>query len=563
MALSGKGVRDLAVCPPTASLECRVAAARLSSSGRGSAETCVVIVVDGRTDEEKLLELLATGAEDTALDFKATVDLSRGSSRSALEFVKDAIAMANLPTGGYLVIGVDDRGKPAHGEQPVNVAQFDSAKLRDRIARYVEAQVHVIAQAHVVEGREVVLIYVRPDESGLPVPMSAIGQYDDGSGAMKTVFSEGEVLIREGTSNVRLRYAHWGTLLSRYRERVRDEARADVDRFVARLAAQLDPRNQSGTAVLLDVAMDDHALTEAIPAAFEAATPVSLQRFLNAATHVIAGESDIGVSKDRALDLIAAVACQAALFDRPAEFTTAVGALWSAYEAVPFPADGVRLAGKDAEHAAHELGVILRVFAVGAAVVRMQRWSLLSRLVDHPVQVSPRYTYGTWLRHALVQAARANLLLDEQGAERGGQALSLARRLVANTRLLRPDRGAQAPVTDWEELADDDWILNSLCQFDVLWCVLARALARGGGHGSQFYPSCAAFHQYRAQPVLDKIVSDDGARRDTFGSLPDKSIADAITDVLELAVDQSHNYGGWWGGLEESPRVAQFVAAQA
>lgn len=31
------------------------------------------------------------------------------------------------------------------------------------------------------------------------------------------------------------------------------------------------------------------------------------------------------------LDLIAAVACQAALFDRPTEFAAAVGALWNAY----------------------------------------------------------------------------------------------------------------------------------------------------------------------------------------------------------------------------------------
>ncbi|MBD5788371.1 ATP-binding protein [Cellulosimicrobium terreum] len=518
-----------------------------------------MIVVDGRTDEEKLLELLATGTEDTELDFKATVDLSRGSSRSVLEFVKDAISMGNLPSGGYLIIGVDNRGKPAHEEQRVEVGQFDSALLRARIAKYVDAPVHVVAQAHVVDGRDVALIYVRPNESGLPVPIKAIGQYDDGTGAMKTVFSEGEVLIREGTSNVRLRYAHWDGLLSRYRERVRDEARTDVDRMLARLAAQLGPRDQPGAAILLDVGMDDNALTEAIPAAFEAATPVALNRFLNVATHVVAGESEIAMSKDRALDLIAAVACQAALFDRPTEFAAAVDALWNAYQAVPVPADGVRLSGQNAERAAHELDVILRVFAVGAAVVRVRRWSMLGTLVDRPVPVGQGYTYGTWLRHALVQASRASLLLDENGAERGGQVLSLVRRLVAGTRLLRPDRGPQATVTVWEDLAPNDWILNSLCQFDVLWCVLARALGRGNDR-TKFYPSCAAFHQYRAQPVLDEIVSDADARRDTFGSLPDDTIAGAITTVLDLAVGQSHNYGGWWGGVEDSPTVARFIA---
>lgn len=517
-----------------------------------------MIVVDGRTDEEKLLELLATGTEETELDFKATVDLSRGSSRSVLEFVKDAIAMANLPSGGYLIVGVDNRGNPAHEEQRVQVAQFDSAMLRTRIAKYVDAPVHVVAQPHVVDGRDVVLIYVRPNESGLPVPIKAMGQYDDGTGAMKTVFSEGEVLIREGTSNVRLRYAHWDTLLSRYRDRVRAEARTEVDQLISRLTAQMSRHDQHGTSVLLDVGMDDDALISAIPAAFELTTPIAMNRFLNAAMHVVAGESDIVMSKDRALDLIAAVACQAALFDRPAEFTTAVEALWSAYQATPVPGDAVRLSGQDAEHAAHELDVILRVFAVGATVVRTRRWSMLRTLVDRPVSTGQHYVYGTWLWHAIVQASRANLLLDEHGAERGGQVLSLVRRLVASTPLLRPDHGPRATVTAWEALADNDWILNSLCQFDVLWCILAEALGRGH---TQFYPSCAAFHQYRSQPVFEEMVNNADARRDTFGALTDGQIAGAIAAVLEFAVGQSHHYGGWWGGTKESPTVARFVAS--
>lgn len=518
-----------------------------------------VIVVDGRTDEEKLLELLATGTEETELDFKATVDLSRG-SKSALDFVKDAISMGNLPNGGYIVVGVDDRGKPAHNEQPVEVAQFDSAKLRARIAKYVDAPVHVVSQPHVVDDRDVVVVYVRPNESGLPVPIKAIGQFDeDGKGNMKTVFSEGEVLIREGTSNVRLRYAHWDGLLSRYRERIRAEARADIDQLIARLAAaQPNGRDQS-RAVLLDVAMDDEALTAAIPAAFETGSPPALSRFLNAAAHVVAGESDVVMSKGRALDLIAATACQAALFDRHEEFAAAMDALWNAYQAVPVPGDGIQLQGRDADHAAHELEVILRVFAVGATVVRTRRWSMMRTIVDRPVPVAPHYTYGTWLRHALVQASRAGLLLDDDGRERGGQVLSLARRLIAESRLLRPDRGPAARVTVWEDLADDDWILNSLCQFDVVWCVLARALHRGKD-SSGFYPSCAAFNQYRAQPALDLIVSDPDVRRDVFGSISDAQIAGAITTVLELAVGQSHQYGGWWGGVDESLTVAQFVA---
>lgn len=111
-----------------------------------------MIVVDGRTDEEKLRELLAAGTEETALDFKSTLDLSRRTSKDSLEFIKDCIAMGNLPGGGYIVIGVDGRGRPAHDQPPVDVRQFDSADLRNRVAKYVDAPVHILSQHHEVDG---------------------------------------------------------------------------------------------------------------------------------------------------------------------------------------------------------------------------------------------------------------------------------------------------------------------------------------------------------------------------------------------------------------------------
>ena len=159
-----------------------------------------MIVVDGRTDEEKLLELLATGAEETSLDFKATLDLSSGSSKDVLEFVKDAISMGNLAEGGYIVVGVDDQGRPAHNQPTIVGSQFDSAKLRARIAKYVEAHVQPVSQPHVVDKRDVVLVYVPPNPDGLPVPTSAIAQYAKGDKKMETVLRRGNCLSGRGRS---------------------------------------------------------------------------------------------------------------------------------------------------------------------------------------------------------------------------------------------------------------------------------------------------------------------------------------------------------------------------
>jgi predicted HTH transcriptional regulator len=66
-----------------------------------------LIVPDGRTDPEKLRELLGN-PEETHLDLKAKVDLADGEDK--LKFVKDAVTMSNRPPGGYILIGLDDDG---------------------------------------------------------------------------------------------------------------------------------------------------------------------------------------------------------------------------------------------------------------------------------------------------------------------------------------------------------------------------------------------------------------------------------------------------------------------
>lgn len=56
------------------------------------------VVADGRVDREKLAELLALGAEQEALDFKATLDLS--DPKHQVDHIKDILSMMSLLDGG-------------------------------------------------------------------------------------------------------------------------------------------------------------------------------------------------------------------------------------------------------------------------------------------------------------------------------------------------------------------------------------------------------------------------------------------------------------------------------
>ena len=88
-----------------------------------------VIVVDGRADREKLVELMRQG-EQTELEFKSTLDLKDRQKPDRLNFVKDVVALSNLPRGGYMLIGVKDDGTPV-GMGDANRDDWDGACLRD------------------------------------------------------------------------------------------------------------------------------------------------------------------------------------------------------------------------------------------------------------------------------------------------------------------------------------------------------------------------------------------------------------------------------------------------
>ena len=156
----------------------------------------MAVISDGRTDEEKLHELLRLG-EQTQLD--VTVERDLRDRHHELDFFKDAVAMANRPPGGYILVGIPDEGNlPATPWRIKNPQMFDGATLRDKIGKYIAADIEVVAQVHRINGGDVVVIAIFSTRSGPPVPMMRVGQYTapNGKGRMKskTVFRPGNFL---------------------------------------------------------------------------------------------------------------------------------------------------------------------------------------------------------------------------------------------------------------------------------------------------------------------------------------------------------------------------------
>ena len=497
----------------------------------------MAVTVDGRTDIEKLTELLSE-PEQQHLEFKESVDLSKNEGR--IKFVKDVVSMSNRPPGGYILIGVDDSGKPVTPQGTFDQKTrelFDGARLNDLIRKYTEGPVHVTSQFHTIGNHEVVLIYTHHNESGLPVPMSSLGQYFDEHKRPTTIFREGDVCIRSGAQNVPLRWSHWGELLREHDQRIRDDARKDIESLVAEVAKSLrSPDGRSN--VPLSIEMSDDTFVEALLTNIELSGDTRIRYFL----YQLSG---FATDKERyveALNKATIIAVQALFLGKIDIADLTITRLFDAYK---------QLEPRDP---AMQLAIIVRCYIIGAASVRCEAWSTISNLVlrPYPPKIDDStYVYASWIRHGQVEASRAELFPSNDH-----QSL-----MIPPARLLTIERSAMHPdipnetLANTEAIPEDDLILNSLCQFDILYCAIVATdkTYRGGA-----YPASSAFKQGRAYPILTRLIDDESMRHQLFPGKSDLQIAAALNEAINSAQQQSfQTSNGWWWG--DHPGVQKFI----
>lgn len=483
-----------------------------------------MIVVDGRTDREKLVELLQA-PEQTHLEFKSELDLTI--KRDELNFVKDAVSMSNRPPGGYILVGVNDDGSLALSTGTIaDRSRFDGARLGDTIRKYIEGEVHVISQVHEVDGHEVVLLYLPHHRDGLPVPMSKLGQFQHQNGKQVVVFRDGDVLVREGAKNTPLRHAHWNDLLSFRDQRLREDARIHVDSLIADLAAAVRAGGTEHVLVPLSVELADDAFGEAVVSHLESGSDIRLCQFLRQAAALVSNPGE----RRAALDKITILTAHATYFERDAIAEKAVDILFDAY---------AKLAQGEA---AARLDIITRVYVLGSLAVRLGQWAIVHDLTLRPYPTNGGvYIYSSWIRHGQVEASRADLFPKDKG----GMMISAARVLMSEQQAMRPDVPNSA-VPDSGDLTHDDALFNSLCQFDILYCLIVAA--EGKHHGSA-YPAASAMNQDRADPAFEVVASDPDARAAMFPTSDARKIAEAMTQVFTSAERESFGFGGHWWSL--------------
>lgn len=496
----------------------------------------MAVTVDGRTDIEKLTELLSE-PEQQHLEFKESVDLSKNEGK--IKFVKDVVSMSNRPPGGYILIGVDDSGKPVTPQGTFDQKTrelFDGARLNDLIRKYTEGPVHVTSQFHTVSDNEIILIYAHHNESGLPVPMSALGQYEK-NGKTVQLFRTGDICIRDGAQNAPLRWSHWNELLREHDQRIRDDARKDIESLVAEVVKSLrSPGGRSNVPLSID--MTDDTFVEALLTNIELSGDTRIRYFLSQLSGFAADEERY----IEALNKATIIAVQALFLGETEIVDLTIKRLFDTYKQL------------NPRNPSKQLEIIVRCYIIGAAAVRCEAWSTISNLVlySYPPKIDAfTYIYTSWIRHGQVEASRAHLFPAD---DRGSLMIPPARLLMVEHPVMRPDIPDTVP-TNAEVILESDTILNSLCQFDILYCII---VATDETHDGDAYPASSAFKQDRTYPILTRLIEDEEMRHELFPGRSDFQVAAALNEAISTAKRQSleFNNGWWWS---DHPNVLSFI----
>ena len=248
----------------------------------------------------------------------------------------------------------------------------------------------------------IVLIYTHHNESGLPAPMSALGQYEK-NGKTVQLFRAGDICIRDGAQNAFLRWSHWNELLREHDQRIRDDARKDIESLVAEVVKSL--RNPDGRSnVPLSIEMSDDTFAEALLTNIELNRDTRIRYFLSQLSGFTADEERY----IEALNKATIVAVQALFLGETEIVDLTIKRLFDMYKQL------------NPRNPSKQLEVIVRCYIIGAAAVRCEAWSTISNLVlqPYPPKIDAfTYVYTSWIRHGQVQASRAELFpADDRGS---------------------------------------------------------------------------------------------------------------------------------------------------
>lgn len=500
-----------------------------------------MVVVEPLVSLEKLRDLLAEQAESPHLDYKAQLDPRIQSD--LVELAKDIGAME--VEGGYIVIGVNDQGNHSGALSADVLPQFDEARLRGRLRKYLPEPLTLLSARHKVADADVVLLYVGPSPDGFAI-FTADGQYQVGKRPV-TAFRQGDVYVRHGTASERWNQADIARILGRILEARKEEWRTGLAEEFRRLGISAQGRQLAGASAgaltwNLDAESFEATVIEQLRLSDDIPVRLLVERAPTDVAPLLRQDDTLGDFRTL-LDRLSCLAALGIRLHREQIRTLAILALGEVYD-LGFTVQRERQAWA-IDPPVLWLEILRRVVALGGLAVRCREWPAVRELALRRGEASDWSFYRSWMRHGLTMAARSRLFTEQrEGHEVEVSLLSLARSHADQQDCLSADLPSS-----------DERLLDSLCQFDAL-AALAAIADVGTVSTSQFYPNFARFYTRRTEPIIARLLEEPGLRTNVFPG-PDHFLAEALRAVSSLAAREGFRFAGWDGYTDD--RILKFL----
>jgi hypothetical protein len=114
---------------------------------------------------------------------------------------------------------------------------------------------------------------------------------------------------------------------------------------------------------------------------------------------------------------------------------------------------------------------------------------------------------------------------------------------------------SERPVFFRRFRSNKDEVVNQLCRFDFLQCVVSVAETEDL-HAC--YPNFGGFYKERTEPIVVDLVTH-GKSREVIPNVTDETLAEVILELDRLTAEQFFSYAGWDAGHWSDPRIPDFL----
>lgn len=475
-------------------------------------------------DADLLRTLLARSAESDDLDYKSTWD--PGERSDLVELCKDIAAMESLSNGGYVLVGSDDRGNPSGTFSVTDPSKFDEQKIRSRVVSVLGEPIDLSCSLHRFGDHDFFVLGVGPNRDGMRI-MPKDGEYPG-----KTVWREGDVFVRRGTSSIRWNQHEARGIVERIVAARKDDWRRDILETIRVATPVYEADGYVNINVEVPAETFAPAVTELMRRHDEIGLDLLIRKTVTGAIEIVEGiepESDrsavaaeLGDQLER-LDIIAILSARY----EPATFSQVLEGFQRIYDAVDKQTD-IDYATFFPEG---QREVLTHAYAIGAALVAEKRWPELAALVRlAPVKVLDGF-WPSLLRKAEVRIARANLLQDENGARIG---------------LIEASKPVTARLFSLLGESRDGDLTNLLVEVDVYRGIATSSTTKLGA-----YPNFSLYNSPRAETAFRRLLDEPSARAALFAG-SDEELATIYAHMDAAAQREAFSFNGW-DGFDDAP----------